>query len=110
MNIAAVVDSGASCSCFPVTYAEELGIDLSDCEQRTGGTAGGPAEQYVWHEGLATEICGVAITLSAVFASTKVPLLGRDDVFRHFRVLFDERRRTFTLTAYEDIAADPAGG
>lgn len=94
----AVVDSGASCSCFPLAFADRLGIDLSECETRTGGTAAGAAEQYVWPDGLPAIVAGVEVQLDCVFTATRVALLGRRDVFSLFRVCFDEQGQVFSLT------------
>jgi hypothetical protein len=107
-KIIALIDSGADCSCFPVIWAEQLGVDLAACVARTGNTAGGSTEQFRWVPGLNAEIAGVEVQLTAVFTSTPIALLGRQDFFRVFRVNFDERSRSFTLTRYDDDPSDKA--
>jgi hypothetical protein len=110
VDVIGLVDSGADCACFPLIWAEILGIDLAACTVRRGSTAGGASEQYHWPTGLRAEIVGVEMPLTAVFTATPVALLGRQDFFRAFRVDFDERNRVFQLTRYEEAGAEEAEG
>jgi hypothetical protein len=102
VKVIGLIDSGADCACFPVVWADLLGVDLALCTVRRGSTAGGSVEQYYWEPGLRAEVAGQEVRLTGVFTSTPVALLGRNDFFRIFRVDFDERSATFALTRYDD--------
>jgi hypothetical protein len=93
----AVIDSGASASCFPIALADQLGIEISQCRETRAATAGGPALQYEWNGGLIADVAGQRLALRAIFAPTKVALLGRADFFDAFLVSFNHRERTFML-------------
>lgn len=100
-TISGLIDSGADCSCFPLGWAQPLGIDLDGCEERRGATAGGLKTQYWWPPGLHATIADVELRLTAVFGETPIALLGRQDFFRTFGVHFDERASVFTLEVYD---------
>jgi hypothetical protein len=102
IHVLGLVDSGADCTCFPIVFAELLGIDLSACTMRRGSTAGGAHEQFRWEPGLQADVAGETLTLSAVFTASPIALLGRQDFFRVFEVQFDERQSVFMLTRFDD--------
>lgn len=89
------VDSGADLSLFTRRDCALLGYDIrAGKPRRIGGVGGGALTLYVHR--LPVRI-GAAEFRADVGFSTRddVPqLLGRRDVFRQFRITFDERRRT----------------
>jgi predicted aspartyl protease len=97
---AALVDTGADCSAFPLHWMRRLGIRKKDCLVRTFETAGGPAKQWRFRDGLQAVILGRRIGLEACFVDTPVALLGREDFLAHFRVSFDQRQCRFTIRPY----------
>jgi hypothetical protein len=95
-----VVDSGADSSALPVFLASALGIDLdTDCHEDDDGisSGGGGVTQYTYPGGLAAEAAGTAFTMAAVFMGTPFILLGQEDFFQTFHVVFDRREQTFTI-------------
>jgi hypothetical protein len=104
----ALVDSGCSRSTFPAELATELGIDLSKCEPIPGVTASGEDDpddesswQKCWTPGIDALFWGQKVHLHAYFRDAPIPiLLGREDFFRYFKILFDERAQRFQLEAY----------
>jgi hypothetical protein len=98
----ALLDSGADCSTFPSAWAAKIGIDVKkDCEACPGGTAGGTTTNYVYAPGVHAIVRKEKHTLKAVFNDgLGVILLGRDDFFSYYKVFFDQRAKTFTLTPY----------
>jgi hypothetical protein len=92
------------------TVAQTAAFSLSSgrCRSRQiqGNTAAGRATQYVYEPGMDARIVGepelaqVEIHLDAIFATTALPLVGREDFFTAFRVEFDQLATTFTLTTY----------
>jgi hypothetical protein len=97
--------------------AQQLGIKLalSCCEKTTAETAGGAVDCWVYPQGIKALIAGEEIYLKASFCDgLKVPLLGRRDFFNAFKVMFDQRGRSFTLEAcgpidWAEIGATGAG-
>jgi hypothetical protein len=83
-----IVDSGADSSMFPLEFAEHLGIELASCRREECQTAGGPATQHIWEEGLDVLVQGInrTVHLGASFSETPSVLLGRSDFFQAFRV------------------------
>jgi hypothetical protein len=99
----ALLDSGADCSTFPSAWATKMGIDLEkDCEKITGNTAGGETTNFVYASGAEALICGEKRRLHAIFNNgLNVILLGREDFFSYYKILFDQRAKTFTLQPYD---------
>jgi hypothetical protein len=55
----------------------------------------------VWPPGVDAVFAGKRIHLSAMFRLDLIPiLLGRDDFFAHYKILFDHRNQKFSLEAY----------
>lgn len=97
-----VIDSGASHTAIPREFAEHIGVDLSRATTKTA--YGNDAISDMLHpvEPLSLVIAGRTVQLKhAVFGGWGEILLGRGDVFRHFRVLIDERAQQFVLDPYE---------
>jgi hypothetical protein len=86
----ALLDSGADISAIPYGWAGPLGVDLERAESKTAWGNGVLAEYLFPRERLRLAIAGLVIDLQAAFTPWEHLVLGRD-VFRHFRVIFDER-------------------
>jgi hypothetical protein len=97
---AALVDTGADTSAFPLHWMRRLGIYKKDCRKRQFDTAGGCADQWSFADGVEAIILGQRVTLRAVFVDAPVALLGRDDFLASFRVNFDQRAQLFTVEPY----------
>jgi hypothetical protein len=101
-----LVDSGASCSMLPISWADQLGIDPSDdCDVVDTDTAGGRCDAFSYSPGVEALILGHRVLLQVTF-QPKLPvvLLGRIDFFHEFKVAFDQRSETFKLDQYPDLA------
>src|SRR3954469_18558293 len=85
---AGLVDSGADTSAFPLWMMRPFGIRKRDCKKESFDAAGGTAKQWIYPEPLEALIMSRRVKLEAVFCDTPVPLLGRCDFFRRFRVTF----------------------
>lgn len=111
----ALVDSGCSLTTFPAEMASELGIDYTACTPIRGITASGPdhAEnestwQRYWPPGIDVVFWNRTLHLQAFFRPAEIPiLLGRDDFFTYFKVLFDQRNERFQLEPYKKDRATP---
>ncbi|MGC9221008.1 MAG: hypothetical protein ACP5H2_06605 [Solirubrobacteraceae bacterium] len=67
-----------------------------------GNTAGGQTTNLTYEPGVQAIFMGKRIELYAAFnEGLPVILLGRADFFATFRVLFDERAKTMTISEYE---------
>lgn len=96
-----LIDSGASSTAIPIELADQIGVDLSRATTKTA-YANGVGEMYCPVEPLSIVIAGRTIELvEPVFGQWGEILLGRIDVFAHFRVLIDERKQEFVLDPYE---------
>jgi len=105
----ALVDSGCSHTTLPAELAEELGIDLAACVPQRGLTASGeddPEDESGWMRhwpaGIDANFWNRTIHLDIFFRDAEIPiLLGREDFFRYFKVLFDQRNERFQLEPYK---------
>jgi hypothetical protein len=95
-----LIDSGADGSAFPRQMLQQLGLSEADCKEETFNSAAGGGVQWVYEPGFWMTVLGYRFKTRAVFCDTPVPLLGRADFFRRFRVDFDERGQRFTVTPY----------
>jgi hypothetical protein len=99
--LVALVDSGADSSLFPVSIAGLLGVDLASCAEIDGMTAGGVSKRFAASVPVVGDCCGKTITLNAAFEpNLPIILLGREDFFTHFKVVFDQRSRRLTVHPY----------
>jgi len=96
----AILDSGADVTAIPYGWAGPLGVDLDKARPVTAWGNGALAEYLVPRERLRLEIAGLVIDVEPYFTPWEHLVLGRD-VFRHFRVVFDERAQTVVLDPYE---------
>ena len=99
---AALIDSGADASAFPVHWMRRLGIRKGDCRRSRFETAGGQGIQWTYNKDIVATIVGHELPLKAVFVDAPVALLGRQDFFAHFAVAFDQRNERLTLRRYPD--------
>jgi predicted aspartyl protease len=86
---AALIDTGADASAFPIHWMRRLGIRKMDCKQHLFITAGGEAKQWQYPKTLTGVVLGKTIELEGVFVDTPVALLGRNDFMTHFELTFD---------------------
>lgn len=97
----AIVDSDADVSAFPIDFAARLGIDVGDPSQcrptKIRGTSG-TADAYSCP--VEIEVEGRRIPAHVSFAPVPAPLLGRLDVFWHFRFCFDDRAEELLVEPY----------
>lgn len=92
-----LVDSGADCSCFPIQFAQALGIDLEECEENSVHTGNGLAKHYCAQEPIPAVVADREVALTASFGPLGVPVLGRDDFFSVFLVVVDHPARIVQL-------------
>lgn len=98
-----MLDTGAHSTAIPQEWAQGLGVDLAKAERITAWANGVLAEYFIPVEPLRLGIAGRVIDLvMPTFGPWPEVLLGRIDVFRHFRVLIDERAQEFVLDPYDD--------
>jgi hypothetical protein len=102
----ALVDSGCDVTSFPSAWAEELGIDLSECAAFAGVTAAGKdgataaSQPRRWAPGVDALVLGQKIHLEAVFRpGLPILLLGREDFFTYFKVSFDQKAKIMRLVS-----------
>jgi hypothetical protein len=95
-----LVDTGADTSAFPLWIMKKFGILKRECRQEKFDTAGGKAKQWIWEDGIDATILGKRVKLHGVFCDTPVILLGRNDFLGRFKVAFDERALSFSVTPY----------
>ena len=99
--VKALVDSGASYSVFRAEVLEYLGIPLARGERVYLEGIGGRILGYR-HRVLA-QVGANTFSLPVIFSqelTVSFNLLGRENFFRQFRVLFDERSRIVRLQRY----------
>lgn len=90
-HVHCLIDSGASISIFNQEVAEILGIKIENGKKEYMGGVGGRIKGYI-HE-IEFEIIGEKIKAPVVFSReflVSYNLLGREGVFPHFKILFDE--------------------
>jgi hypothetical protein len=91
LHDAALIDTGADASAFPLYWLNRLQLRKKDCRRRAFSTAGGSAYQWRYPERMRATIMGHEVELDAVFVNTPVALLGRADFMEYFEVTFDQR-------------------
>jgi len=94
----ALVDSGATISIFRSEVAEALGIDVNKGEETYLGGVGGRIKGYI-HE-IKIEVAGKIFRCPIVFSHkylVSFNLLGREEFFKRFRIIFEERKNLLKL-------------
>jgi hypothetical protein len=102
-NLWVYVDSGASFSVLHTYEARRLGVDLTKCEKFMMVVAGDrkipvfmkKIRLKIGRTSFPTEV-GFCEALGGAFN-----LLGRKDVFDHFRVCFSDKEETVTFSPYK---------
>ncbi|MDP3013925.1 MAG: hypothetical protein Q8M92_06765 [Candidatus Subteraquimicrobiales bacterium] len=104
----ALVDSGATVSIFKRELASFLGLPIKEAKEDESGAAGGTEFKVLYFPGYALEgqFKKRKFPLGAVFYKKSDPnainLLGRNDFFRAFKVIFDQRANKFDLIPYDE--------
>jgi hypothetical protein len=99
----ALLDTGADRSVVPDSWAEILRVDLDNARSQWAWAMGVGVEFRRPADPLRLELAGTWFDFHPVFGPWDSLVLGRD-VFRHFRVMFDERAGEVTLDPYEAAA------
>lgn len=97
-----LIDSGAHCTTLPENFAGPLGIELADCTSLPVETGAGTIDHHVSKTPVLAYIAGRELELMPTFGPLRVPVLGREDFFREFKVAFDELKRRVVLKPYTD--------
>lgn len=94
----ALVDSGATISIFRSEVAEVLGINIEKGKETYLGGIGGRIKGYI-HK-LDIEIAGKKFPCPIVFSHeylVSFNLLGRQEFFKRFKIIFEEGKRLLKL-------------
>lgn len=94
----ALVDSGATVSVFRAEVAESLGIEIQKGKEIYLGGVGGHIKGYL-HQ-LKIELAGKKFACPIVFSHeylVSFNLLGRQEFFKRFKILFEERKNLLKL-------------
>lgn len=92
LKIRALIDSGATISIFRSEVAEQLGITIEKGEEIFLGGIGGRIRGF--RHLLQLEIAGKKFPAPVVFSDeylVKFNLLGRENIFKNFKILFNEK-------------------
>ena len=88
-----LVDSGASISIFRPEVALMLGLKIETGKKIEMGGVGGKISGYL-HQ-LRLDIAGKILSAPVVFShqyEVSFNLLGREEVFKHFQIIFEENK------------------
>ena len=97
-RIFVLVDSGATVSIFREDVAEQLNVIIENGKETYLGGVGGRIKGYI-HK-LEVEIVGKKFLCPVVFSReylVSFNLLGREAVFKQFRIIFEEKENLLTL-------------
>ena len=98
-NVYALVDSGAGISLFDATIGEKIGIDITKGKETFLTGIGGRILAY--EHIMPIEVVDIKFNCKIAFSyelKVSVNLLGQDDFFDKFIVIFNCRSRTIQLT------------
>lgn len=98
IDSSALIDSGAAISIFRTDVAEYLHIPVEKGEEIYLGGVGGRIRGYI-HQ-LKLEIAGKKFLCPIVFSYeylVSFNLLGRQEFFKRFRIIFEEKRNLLKL-------------
>lgn len=93
VNFSALVDSGATISVFKPNIATLLGINIETGKEIYLGGVGGRIKGYLHN--LQMNIANKDIIAPVVFSyeyTVSLNLLGRTGIFKHYQILFDEKK------------------
>jgi hypothetical protein len=102
-----LIDSGASVSVLPKVDAELFGIELK--AGKPAAVAGVGADQIRgWQHTLRARLTDKAVKIPVIFLDTdQAPrILGRQDVFPRYTLIFEEKRRRSALLGASTPEAD----
>jgi len=94
----ALIDSGATVSIFKEDVALSLGLEIEKGKEIWLGGVGGHIKGYL-HE-LKVEVAGKKFVCPMVFSReylVSFNLLGREAVFKQFRIIFEEKKNLLKL-------------
>jgi len=98
LDSSALIDSGATISIFRADVAQNLGLKIEDGREIYLGGVGGRIKGYL-HK-LPIEIAGKKFLCPIVFSYeylVSLNLLGRDEFFKRFRIIFEEKKNYLKL-------------
>ena len=89
-----IVDTGADCCIIPKIVAEDLGIDIKSLPKISFTGIGG-RHIVAYLAKITIKITNTPIKVACALSSNeKSPfILGRKDVFSHFNILFDNKKK-----------------
>ena len=108
IDVDCLVDSGAVDSMFHTDFADELGIDLTNCEQHDYYAVDGNIMRG-WVVPIQLEINGIAhpIQIDVAFVEeNEIPLLGQSGFFDSFEVRFRGFNSVFEIIPVLQPGAD----
>ena len=94
----ALIDSGATVSIFRAEVADVLGIEIEKGKQLYLGGVGGHIKGYLHR--LKIEAAGKKFNCPVVFSReylVSFNLLGRQEFFKRFKIIFEEKRNRLKL-------------
>jgi hypothetical protein len=100
----ALIDSGSDCSVASADFADVLGIDSSKCRKgRMVAVVGSSSESFIAEVGLRVDGFDdtFPIQMRFVEGTNTGILLGQKDFFEFFTVIFEKRKRKFSLEREE---------
>jgi len=98
VDSSALIDSGATISIFRGDVADYLGIQVEKGKEIFLSGVGGRIKGYI-HK-LKIETAGKKFFCPIVFSyefTVSFNLLGREGFFKHFQIVFDEKRKQVSL-------------
>lgn len=98
VDSSALIDSGATISIFRVDVANFLGLKIEKGKKIYLGGVGGHIKGYI-HK-LPIEVAGKKFTCPIVFSyeyTVSLNLLGRDEFFKNFIIIFNEKKERVEL-------------
>ena len=98
LKLHALIDSGATISVFKDEVADQLGVEIEKGREIYLGGVGGRIKGYI--HTLEVEIAGKIFPCPVVFSheyTVSFNLLGRDAVFKQFRIIFEEKKNLLKL-------------
>ncbi|NJL58917.1 MAG: hypothetical protein HC887_03990 [Desulfobacteraceae bacterium] len=104
-NITAMVDSGAVYSTFGPETAKHIGLNYKSGKEMKFKFGDGTERNGYFNE-LLVQIGKYSITTSVVFSDElglSYNLLGRESVFKHFKVCFDEKNDIITFEPFSNL-------
>ncbi|OGG03929.1 hypothetical protein A2W14_05685 [Candidatus Gottesmanbacteria bacterium RBG_16_37_8] len=98
IDSAALIDSGATVSVFKKEVAKQLGIEIEKGIEIYLGGVGGHIKGYIHR--LKIQIAGKEFLCPVVFSHeylVSFNLLGRQEFFKRFRIIFEEKKKLLKL-------------